>query len=396
MSKVKLQAGKTDKPVVAHAMRSYYPLTANWIHTQIAHLKRYRPIVITQTTQNLDAMNNIKRCALQERSRVEYFLNRVIRKPLKLYPSFYRFIRRHKAQIIHAHFGGQGYHMMPLAKAAGLPLITMFYGYDASLTPKQDPVWLTLYPKLFRFGQLFLAEGQHMRKQLMSLGCPAEKITVQHLGVNLGDYRFEPRRLLHNEPLRILIAGRFTEKKGIPYAVEAFFKLAREKANVRLTVIGDSGDDARERKIKEQIMGLVAANQQFADLVEFRGFRPLAELRKAYYEHHVFLSPSVQAETGDNEGGAPVTLIEAAATGMPSISTHHCDIPEVVVDGSSGFLAPERDSEALANYLLEFVSHPALITEMGRAGRKHIEAEYDAQRQTERLEILYDKVVARE
>ena len=67
-----------------------------------------------------------------------------------------------------------------------------------------------------------------MKKTLVELGCPSEKIIVQHLGVDLAKIKFVPRNLKENEEIKILIAGSFREKKGIPYAVEAF-SIAREK-----------------------------------------------------------------------------------------------------------------------------------------------------------------------
>ena len=54
---------------------------------------------------------------------------------------------------------------------------------------------------------------------------------------------------------------------------------------------------------------------------------------------------------GDTEAGAPVAILEAQATGLPVISSYHADIPEVVVDGKSALLAPERDAETLAKHL---------------------------------------------
>jgi colanic acid/amylovoran biosynthesis glycosyltransferase len=82
-----------------------------------------------------------------------------------------------------------------------------------------------------------------------------------------------------------------------------------------------------------------------------------------------------------------------SASGMPIISTYHCDIPEVVVDGESGLLVPERDVDALAERLEYLVNHPEKWEEMGRAGRQHIEAEYDVRKQVPKLEKLYAKAL---
>ena len=87
--------------------------------------------------------------------------------------------------------------------------------------------------------------------------------------------------------------------------------------------------------------------------------------------------PSITAQNGDTEGGAPVAILEAQATGLPVISSYHADIPEVVVDGKSALLAPEKDVETLAKHLEYLVEHPDVWGRMGQAGREHVEEEYD-------------------
>ena len=70
--------------------------------------------------------------------------------------------------------------------------------------------------------------------------------------------------------------------------------------------------------------------------IRMLGFQPYSVLLEEAYTHHIFLSPSVTASDGDTEGGAPVTLIEMLATGMPIVSTTHCDIPEIICKGPEG------------------------------------------------------------
>lgn len=66
------------------------------------------------------------------------------------------------------------------------------------------------------------------------------------------------------------------------------------------------------------------------DKVRFMGYQPYEVMLGECYKHHIFISPSVASEDGDVEGGAPVTIIEMAASGMPIVSTNHCDIPYVL------------------------------------------------------------------
>jgi len=107
------------------------------------------------------------------------------------------------------------------------------------------------------------------------------------------------------------------------------------------------------------------------------------------------LLPSVTIKNNDKEGGAPVAILKAQASGLPVISSYHADIPEVVVDGKSALLAPERDVETLAKHLWYLVKHPDVWGTMGRAGREreHVEQEYDVMVQVGKLEEIYGKLV---
>jgi colanic acid/amylovoran biosynthesis glycosyltransferase len=383
---------KPARPTVAHIASHYYRLTENWIHTQVRHLTRYRPLVLTWRTENLQDDWTPELYALLERPRWESLANRALRRVLGYYPSFCRAIRRSRGRAIHAHFGRYGYLALPLAQATKLPLITTFYGFDLSWLPKQNPIWRQRYRELFEQGACFLVEGHHMARQLQDLGCPQSKITVQHLGIELDRFPFQPRHLAEGEPLCILVAARFTEKKGIVYAIEGVARVVQMGVDARLTIIGDAGRSEESQVVKQQILTTIEG-AGLASRVDLRGMQPHNELKEAYYTHHIFLQPSVQASDGNNEGGAPLTLIEASATGMPIVATYHCDIPEVVQDGTTGLLAPERDSSALVHHLLSFATNAHQIQRMGEAGRQHIVAEYDAQRQGRRLDAIYDEVI---
>jgi colanic acid/amylovoran biosynthesis glycosyltransferase len=85
--------------------------------------------------------------------------------------------------------------------------------------------------------------------------------------------------------------------------------------------------------------------------------------------------------------------MEALAQGLPVLSTLHSGIPEVVQDGESGFLVPERDVDALAEKLGYLMEHPERWPEMGRAGREHIERYYDIRKLNGQLVQLYQRLL---
>jgi colanic acid/amylovoran biosynthesis glycosyltransferase len=133
--------------------------------------------------------------------------------------------------------------------------------------------------------------------------------------------------------------------------------------------------------------------RELEPIVTLLGYQPYERLLDEAYRHDVFLSPSVTASDGDTEGGAPVAIIDMAATGLPVVSSKHCDIPEVVKDGVTGLLAEERDVEGLAERLIMLARDADLRRTMGKAARQHVEENYDVRRLVPRLEKVYKRLL---
>ena len=102
----------------------------------------------------------------------------------------------------------------------------------------------------------------------------------------------------------------------------------------------------------------------------------------------ILLAPSVTGRDGDQEG-IPVVLMEALAQRLPVISTFHSGIPELIRDGDSGLLVPERDVDALAEKIEYLMTHAELWSEMGEAGRGYVERHYDINELNNQLVRLY-------
>ena len=387
------------KTIVYYKAGPYLPITENWMYWQIKNLKKYQPVVYAYDKENLDIFlhGNIRIRSLEFKKGLRdpfIFFNKGWNKVFKFYPYFAFNLMKDKPDLVHAHFGPSGYNFLTLKKIFKIPLITTFYGYDLSLLPSQYSEWKIKYKKLFKEGELFLVEGKHMKECLIELGCSEEKIIVQHLGIDPDKIKFVSRKLLsEDEEIRILISASFREKKGIPYAIESFGKVkqAHPELNLNLTIIGDSDGSPTGEKEKKKIFNMVQ-KYNLKDFVNMHGYQPYSVFLRELYRHHIFLHPSVHASDGDTEGGVPVSIIEASASGMPILSTTHCDIPEVVINAENGYLVPERDVGALAEKLEFLVLNSDLWENMGLSGRGHIEQEYDVEKEVRRLEEIYDEV----
>lgn len=375
---------------MVHSVSSWLPLTETWLFNQVAFLPQdIESYIVCETTQNLDMFWVPNIHSLQEAERWRYYVDKGLRRlRVRHYLGFLvEQSKRHHCRVLHSHFGNVGWANMAAAMRAGMKHVVTFYGLDVNYLPNIEPRWFPRYRDLFTRVDRVLCEGPHMAQCIRGLGCPREKIRVHHLGVRVEEIPFRPRVWNPGEPLRVLIAASFREKKGIPYALQALGRL-QEDLCLEATIIGDAGGEARSQAEKRAILEVID-RYKLQPRIRLLGYQPYATLFEEAYRHHLFLSPSVTAADGDTEGGAPVTIIEMLATGMPVISTAHCDIPEVVEHGVSGLLAEERDVDGLVRHLRWMVAHPGAWRAMAEAGRRRVEAEFNARIQGQRLAAIY-------
>ena len=90
----------------------------------------------------------------------------------------------------------------------------------------------------------------------------------------------------------------------------------------------------------------------------------------------MFLAPSVTAANGDSEGGAPTTILDAQATGTIVVASRHADIPFIVDDGLTGFLAEEGQPDALAARIGDAIDDQARWPKIARAARAAVERQH--------------------
>ena len=378
-------------PCVAQQVGRYYlKESQNWIYHQVRALSSVRSVFLARervpkASYPWNGVYTIEALPLPVR-----LYQQAVAEVTGYLPLHRNACRREGVRLVHIHFGGRAVRGKALARVLGVPLVVSFYGRDMYYHPEGLEGLRRKYRRLFAEGTGFVAEGPAARDQLVRIGCPEEKVHIHRLGVDVRQIPVIPREVSKHGPLRLLMAARFTEKKGLPYGVEAFCRLAREEPRLHLTIVGDAGDAKDGLRIRRRLLDLVATSG-VADRVRFTGLVSDTELRILAREHHVFLHPSVHARDGDAEGGHPVVITELAATGMPIIATRHCDIPEVVEDHQTGWLCEERDVDGLVAALREAVSHPDRLTAYGLNGRRLVEHKYDVRRTT--LDAVYREVL---
>ncbi|MDH3687823.1 MAG: glycosyltransferase [Myxococcales bacterium] len=275
-----------------------------------------------------------------------------------------------------AHLGNNGWRSLPLARALGIPIFTVFHGNDASVDLR-DEAYAWRYRKLARApGGQFRGVSGNIVDRLVEFGFPEAQCGITHLGVDLDRYAVAERRDPAPGSLEIVLAGRFLDFKGHRVALDALAGLRATHPGARLHLYGE-GD--LEPALRQQ-----AADLGLGEAVLFHGVVPVTELHAAFARADVAIQPSVTAPDGRSEG-VPNTVLEALATGLPVVGSRHAGIPEAVVDEETGLLVEENDAAGLEAALRRLAGDPALGRRLGDAGRRLVEREFDAVRQGVRL-----------
>jgi glycosyltransferase involved in cell wall biosynthesis len=365
----------------------FLPYSQTFIFDEIRHHQRYHVEVFCQRRLNEDRFPYEHVHAAEGRAGLGGKLEGWMYGGLCVSPGVLRALRRGSFDLLHAHFGTGCMRALPAKLALGLPLVSTFHGYDVSLLLSRrrfEPKWWQYWAMskwMLRGVDRFLAASEELAELLSSIGAPPDRVKVWRLGVELPP-RVEPTQ----GPLRkVMMVGRFVEKKGFTYGIEAFCRAAKKHDNITLEIVGDG-------ELRPEY-DAVLARHGCADRVSFAGVLRHAEVLEHMAQADLLLAPSVVAEDGDRESGL-VVVKEAAARSVPTIGTRHGGIPEIIDDERTGFLVAEHDADAIEDRLLRLLDDDSLRAKMGQAARDKMEAEYDIRNRIAALEEHYDQVLA--
>jgi glycosyltransferase involved in cell wall biosynthesis len=363
--------------------RKAFPrISETFIKEQVHNLIRYHPTFITCTALNEIPFQHI---SISQND----FLNiKQLTYLLTCLPSLFGCIDNlKKLSLIHAHFGPDGIYAMKLAKKLQLPFLVTFWGYDITIYRKD--IWrnssLLHYQLLWHEAELkreakaFIAISNFVRQKLLEQKYPEEKIVQHYPGLDITKFSPSERRA---DERYILCVGRHVDKKGIDVLLRAFARIANKHPSVSLIQIGTGEMTATLHALAKEL--------GIDNRVRFLGAQPHEIVLKLMRDAEIFSLPSQTAKNGNSET-LGLVFNEASACGVPIVSTWHGGIPEVVLDGETGFLVPEKDDAALAEKLDILLSDRALGKKMGQKGREFVCEMFDIRKQTVKLEAIYDR-----
>jgi len=250
------------------------------------------------------------------------------------------------ANVILAEFGTMGNRLVSISKMTGIPLVCIFYGYDAW---NKDVLNEVDYSGLFEHAEKLIGVSKDICERLKYLGCPPEKIHYLPCYVNLD--LFKPAN--HDfEKLNLLAVGRFSSTKAPHLTILAFNEILKTVPDATLTMIG--GDDGNETF--EFCISLIRS-LGIEKKVFMKGKLTPQEVKACMDKATIFVQHSVTTPIKGDKEGTPVAVMEAMASGLPVVATRHAGIAEMIEHGVSGILVEEFDFHAMAREVVDlFVS----------------------------------------
>jgi colanic acid/amylovoran biosynthesis glycosyltransferase len=231
---------------------------------------------------------------------------------------------------------------------------------------------------------LLLPVSEYWEKNLIKMGVCNEKIKVHRMGVKVNNIRYK----LRNDKRQIIVitVGRLVEKKGIEYSIHAINEVIKKLKNkiIKYYIVGNG----HLRKNLENEVHQLRLN----DCVYFLGPKTNIEIKQLLEQSDIFLLSSVTAQDGDKEG-IPVSIMEAMASGLPVVSTTHSGIPELVQNGKSGYLVPERSVRELTKYIEILARDVDLRNKMGLYGKEYVYKYFNIDKLNDELYNMYKRII---
>ncbi len=350
------------------------PISETFIEAQTSHLSNFVPRYIGLGRAKPSLALPMNSILLTTGDSAPGRLRQTLYRSVGFAPYFHRWAASAGASLIHAHFASGGRSALPIVDHLELPLVVTLHGSD--VTTKIN--FRRRYKKLWKKTSIFLCVSDFIRRKAVEAGFPTEKLRLHYIGIDRDLFRQSNKSKKGNV---VLFVGRLVEKKGCAFLLRAMAHVMNKVPSAQTVIIGDGPLRPSLEKLGRQL-GISC---------QFLGSQPGPTVRKWLSAARVFCVPSVTAPNGDSEGLGMV-FAEAQAMGTPVVSSRHGGIPEIVLDGRTGLLAPEGDSEMLARHILRLLEDEQFWQKCSQKGSFWIQNRFDVKNQTRTLENIYADV----
>jgi glycosyltransferase involved in cell wall biosynthesis len=292
-------------------------------------------------------------------------------------------LRNRSIRHLHAHFcHGATTITMFASRLSGLPFSFTAHAKDIYLKDLNPGDLLSRKMSRAKFAVTCTGTNQRHLDAIRPKDAPLH--TIYH-GLDISLFTPAAARKPQATPV-ILSVGRFVEKKGFVYLVEACRLLRERGYRFECEIVG--GRDVHFEIVERRVHEL-----DLAGTVRLRAAVTQEELREIYESATVFALPCLVMDNGDRDG-IPNVLVEAMAMQIPVVSTDVSGIPELVVTEVNGLLVPEKCPRALADAIARLLDDGDLRRRLGTEARRQVRRLFDARENAAVLRDLFTKVLA--
>jgi len=284
--------------------------------------------------------------------------------------SYSRFVCRYamrninpKPELIHAHFSyPDGYGMMELAKKWKVPLVISALGtierkvaYEGSYTSKQ-------IIEAMNFADRILSVSEDLKTHIVRLGIDESKVEVVPNGVDTEIFKPAGKEHARNtlnlpqEKNIVLFIGALRKIKGVDYLIEA----AKSFVNTDTDLYMVGRDDGLRKSLEKR-----AEELGISSFVKFTGPVNHEDIPLWISAADMLVLPSLSE-------GRPNVILEALSCEVPVVSTDVGGIPELMIEGETGYLVPAKDPEQLSEKINKLLENESRREKMGKYGRESI------------------------
>lgn len=317
-------------------------------------------------------------------SRVKHSINRWLFNKTSYQQQLYaveKYLVNNDIEVVLANYAITAFPVMEICRRNNIPLIVHFHGWTAyrkSVLLKYQEQ----YSVLFKTATKIIAVSFDMKQQLQALGAPAEKICVLRCGAdeNLFDYTADERK-----SNVFFCPGRFCETKNPQLTIRAFYQALKHVPDAKLVMGG--GDEGLLQTCLDLVKEL-----GIEDKVTFKGVLSHQQVAELMQTSAALVIHSATTADGEKEG-TPVTVLEAALSGLPIVATKHAGIAEVFENELSALLSDEFDVEQMAANMVRIVKEKELSPKLAGKAYDVVKANYTLQHYSKQLNELIGTVV---
>ncbi|MFN8414038.1 MAG: glycosyltransferase family 4 protein [Anaerolineales bacterium] len=290
----------------------------------------------------------------------------------KLVLDFKRLVKEIKPDLIHA---GPIQTCAFIAILSGFrPILTISWGFDLMDDVHRNNWWEWVTRYTLKRSTFFTSDANVTKDKAIAYGMNPEKTIVFPWGVDLEHFRMQNTEGKMKEGFVLFCNRSWETRYGVDVLARAFVKVAQQRDDVRLILLGGGSQGPSIRKILQ--------SGGVEEYVTFGGQISQTDLPRWYHMADLYISPS-------HVDGSSVSLMEALACGLPCLVS---DIPankEWVFDDENGWLFRDGDSNHLAERILAAMNQREKLPEIGRASRRSAEMRADWKKNAEALMNVY-------